>query len=449
MTLRRLWPLGLLALALASTGCSGGRKNPPDATVRVLNVAPSFSSLIYRREQLTGNNPPTTLAYQGAGGDFPYDEDTYDFTVAVPDLTTAALTKDADTFSHALVAGTLYTFVYLESGGNVTHVILESPRIASDTTNAQVRALHADEGLPSVDVYLEAPGTVIAGATPWGTIGFKESLPQRAVPPGDYELAVTEAGNPANVLFTTQTFTLGAAGSTTLVLSPDAGEGIAPLNVVLLNAVGATPLVDPSFPASVRALNGATDQAPRDVAFDGQFTPPLFAAAAFGAPTSYQPLASGATLTVNVTPTGNPGVLEVTSSVVPVAATVYTTFFTGDAGALNLLFVPDDRRRVLGQAKVTFYDAAPVSTGAEPLFLAPGTDPATAPLTSTLLTPGGVQAMGLAPGTYELWLRQYFTTTILGGPVTVSVDEKGLYGIFLSNNADGTTIDIKLIDGFP
>ena len=69
MTLRRRWPLGLLILALASVGCSEGRKNPPDAAARVLNVAPSYASLLYRREEITAINPPVALAYEASSGD--------------------------------------------------------------------------------------------------------------------------------------------------------------------------------------------------------------------------------------------------------------------------------------------------------------------------------------------------------------------------------------------
>jgi hypothetical protein len=446
MTLRRLRPLGLLVLALAAAGCSEGRKNPPDATVRILNVAPSYASLGYRREEITALNPPVSLAYEASSDELGYDEDTYDFHASILD---AGGVTDVDSFSHTVVAGTLYTFIFMESGGGVTHTILESPRFVSDVTNARARATHAIENLPSVDLYLEAQGTDITGAAPWGTIGFKESLASRAVADGVYELTVTEAGNPAHVLFVTQPFALNAATTTTLVLCPDTGEGIAPFGVVLLNALGAIPLVDPNLQASVRALNGATDQAPRDVAFASQFTPPLFSGAAFATPTSYQPLAAGAEIALDVTPAGNPSAPEASTLVTPLGAKMYTTFFTGDAGALGVIFQQDDRRRIAGQAKITFYDAAPVSAVVEALVLKPGTDPTTIATSTAILTPGTAQEIAAVPDGYEIWLRDFITSTMLAGPVAVTLADKGLYGIFLSNDANGTTIDISLIDGFP
>ena len=452
MTLRRRWPLGLLILALASVGCSEGRKNPPDAAARVLNVAPSYASLLYRREEITAINPPVALAYEASSGDLSYDADTYDFHASIVD--TGGGRTDIDSFSHTLVAGTLYTFIFMESGGGVTHTILESPRIVSDATNAQVRATQAIESLPSVDLYLEAQGTDITGATPWGTIAFKESLASRAVADGVYELTVTEAGNPAHVLFVTEPFTLNAGTASTLVLCPDTGEGIAPFGVVLLNGLGATPLVDPNLPSSVRALNGATDQAPRDVAFNSQFTPPLFSGAAFGTPTQYEPLTAGL-IPINVTPVGNPGVLELDSTAGLSPAKMHTMFFTGAPGVLLLNPLQDDRRRIAGVAKITIYDAAPVVGTLEVLILPPGTDPNTVNLfAGQLVAVGGTLGpTGVPPGTYEVSLRKYddalTTATVVGGPFSLAVAEKGLYGIFLSNDPDGTTVDMKLIDSSP
>src|SRR4029077_3987878 len=104
MTLHRLWPLGLLALALASTGCDSGRKNPPDAVVRVLNVAPSFGALNYRRERVVLTNPSVPLFYQGSASgssagstELSYDEDTYSFTASARDPATLS-DVDRDSF---------------------------------------------------------------------------------------------------------------------------------------------------------------------------------------------------------------------------------------------------------------------------------------------------------------------------------------------------------------
>ncbi len=66
---------------------------------------------------------------------------------------------------------------------------------------------------------------------------------------------------------------------------------------------------------------------------------------------------------------------------------------------------------------------------------------------------GTLGPTGVPPGTYEVSLRKYddalTTATVVGGPFSRAVAEKGLYGIFLSNDPDGTTVDMKLIDSSP
>ena len=89
MRFRRLWPFGLLALALASTGCNGGRKNPPDAVVRVLNATANYPALTFWRGAVQARPTTQPLQVDFLGGDqAAWDEDTYNFHVTYLDLQT-------------------------------------------------------------------------------------------------------------------------------------------------------------------------------------------------------------------------------------------------------------------------------------------------------------------------------------------------------------------------
>lgn len=450
MIVRKIRPLRLLAFALAlvAMGCGDGRKAPGTTAVQVINAAPSYSSLNFRRGPITNltYNPLVNLQYLG-GSQQIYGEDTYTFYVSTTELTTS-IEHDIDNFAKEIVSGTAYTIVLYESGGKIAHAILESPTVAGNAANAQVQAMHAVDGLPSVDFYLVPSGAAVIGATPLGTLSFGGSVASTNVSPGDYQIIVTEAGNAANVLSTSPAFTLTAAASTTFVLSPDADKSFVPFRLVGVGGSTSTVLDDPSTPASIRVINGATDRQPRDVAFNGEFSPPLFSAVPFAAPTPYEPLPSSTdAIAVNVTPPGNPGVLEYSGSTVPAPATKYTAAFTGDPGALILTMPVDDRRRVTGASKLSVYDLAPAFPFVDFMILPPGTDPTTA-LPATTAAPPSVTSFPWGPGTYEIWARDSSTATMLAGPVTVTVAEKGLYGFVLSNNPNGTTVDIALIDDF-
>jgi hypothetical protein len=441
MTFHSFKPLGLALLVLSAIACDQGREAPPDTTVRVVNLATSFGTLNFLREARA-----EPFGFKN-GNSFTYDEDTYDFHVEDPTPTSTTPVR-TESFAKHVLAGTLYTFVILENGTTTTTetVILESQPPSATATDAQVLALHGAFGFPAMDVYLEPPGSNILAATPWGSIGFRQSLPARSIAAGDYELTLTEAGNPANVVLASATVTLGAASSTAFLVAAEGGEGIAPLSVVAFGSVGAV-LYDKNVLSEVRVINGAADGAPRDVAFNSQFSPPLFAGVALAAPTDYAAIPVAAN-TVNVTPAGNPGVLELTQTFSTVISRRYTLLFGGNAGALTHAQVVEDGRRLAKEAKLRMYNAASQFTAVEFLVVEPGTDITTiAPLVA-LAAPGASSGAVLKPGTYDLVLRQSGTTNVVAGPTSITLTAGGLFSVLATNGANATSANVLLFDDF-
>jgi hypothetical protein len=450
MRFRRLWPLGLLALALASTGCDSGRKNPPDTLVRVLNATSNYPPLAFKRGP--AELSPLTVDFLG-GTQATWDTDSYNFHVTYADN---GQEIEVETFTKQISSGTWYTFVLYEKGGSVTHKVLESPPVTTAATDAQVQAIHVAENAPAVDLYIVTAGTGIAGATPWGTLAFESTLAPRTVAPGDYQIVAAEPGNPAHVVYTSPTLTLSAGAAVTFALTPDSeGAGVQPFSMTALNDSSAV-FVDQSLPAAVRVINGAYDRQPRDVAFNNEFTPPLFPNTVFVTPTPYLPLTPGADVPLNVTPAGNPGVLELSTAFTPTSGASFTVLFTGATGALIPNAPQDDRRRVKTQSKLDFYNVSSICVTCDILMLPPGTDPNTAPAVDPNfgtdpylpISPGSVVPVTQIPGDYEITVRTQGTTTILSGPTKVTLKDAGLYGIILSDNPNGTTVDMTLIDDF-
>jgi hypothetical protein len=452
MTLRAFRAFGLLILlALGMTACDSGRENPADTRVRIVNVAPSYTSLYYTREHVTRFNGVLNVPFNGSADPATfYDEGTYDFYAYTPDLTsnTGVTVDPAYGFQKQLVAGTFYTFVFLEGAGHIEHAILESTPLGASSTDSQVQLLHGAENVPAVDIYLLPPGTTIAGATPWGSVSFRGSLAARSMTPGEYELTVTAAGNPAAVLLTSGSFPLFATELTNFVITPDNGTGSGQIAVAVIGPAAGGLLVDRNAPALVRALNTAADKAPRDVAFYGQFTPPLFPAAAFTTPTARAPLAAGTDIPLNVTPVGNPGVLELDQKVAFGPTFPFTVMFYGDAGALTHFLATDDLRRIAGSAKVRFYNAAPQFSSTALVLVPPGVDPTRgAPI--SLLLPGFVGTpIEVIPDTYDLYVFQLDTGMSAAGPLAVTLLDRGIYGVVVTNGDSSATANVALIDDF-
>jgi hypothetical protein len=437
-----LRPLALAALAFVVIGCDQGRENPPDASVRVMNVAPGFPFLRYARERTEPSDVQFGTGITGGT----YDEDTYDFRIYSRDIASNANILERE-FTKQLSTGTLYTFVLAQSGTAVQELILEAPELAATATQAQVLAAHAAEGQPAMDIFFEPTGTDIAGAVPWGSVAFLGTLAPRNVTPGDYEITVTAAGNRASVLLKTATFTAGAGETLALVITPAGESSVAPISITVgSSSFGG--LIDVNAPAAVRVINAAADAAPRDVVFNGQFTPPLFAAVPFAAPTAFTPIAPGAEIPVNVTPPGNPGVLELDQKLALGGTRKHTLMILGDAGALTHILGIEGSRRLTDEATLSFYNAARQFTSLDLLVLPAGADPATA-LAALTLAPGLIStSISAPPGSYNAYLRQTGTTTLVAGPIPVTVAAAGIYGFLATNGPDSVTATVTLLDDF-
>jgi hypothetical protein len=440
MNLRHVASYGVVCAVLALTGCDEGRKNPGEVGVRVVNVAPGFGELIFRREQ---RDEPATLSFGGLQ-EFTYGVDTYDFFIFERLLGTTGSPRTW-TFSSQLQADRAYTVVLTEVAGEVVPVVLENP--AAPAADAQIQALHAATGLPAMDLYLERVGVGIAGATPRGTLSPAGQIALQTLGSGEYELFLTAAGNPADVLMASSTITLPANVTSSFIVMPASGQP--PRPTVMLVQPNATVLYDRNVTGELRVINGATDTAPRDFALNSQFTPPLFSAIPFAVPTAYATLPIGLQA-IHVTPVGNPGVLELNTSITGLAALRTTLLFAGPAGTLTHAAVSDDGRRLLNDAKLTFMNAASQFTSVEFVLTGPGGDASNTLAFQTLVSPGA-SLLGyerVPPGDYDLYLRQTGTSNVLSGPTRLSLAGGGIYGVLATNGPDTATAVVTLFDDF-
>jgi hypothetical protein len=198
----------------------------------------------------------------------------------------------------------------------------------------------------------------------------------------------------------------------------------------------------------VRVLNATNDKAPRDVAFYGQFSPPQFAATAFATPTARSAVTAGTEVPITVTPAGNPGVLELDQIVALGAGFPYTVMIHGDAGALAQVSALDDLRRITGIAKIRLLNAAPQFFATELVLVPPGGDPARVFAVSQLV-PGVVGTpVEVIPETYDLYLRDFATTTIVAGPISVTLASRGIYSVLATNGDSSASANVTLFDDF-
>jgi hypothetical protein len=445
MNVRLLASCGFVCAALLLSGCDDGRQSPGKVLVRVANVAPGFEDLTFRREQDARGE--ALLPFKGAQ-EFTYDIDVYDFFVLDREPFDASLQRRTWTFAPQLDGGRSYLFALTEVGTEVQPVVIGIPD--APATETQFLGLHAAAGIPALDLYLERPGVGIAGATPRGSFNVQEQIAPRTLPSGDYELTLTAAGDPSSVLLTTTTITLPADTHTSFIVVAESGQGSAPFSVLALQGPVAATFYDRNATSELSVVNGATDRAPRDLMVNGEFSPPLFSAMPFGQPTAYAPVPVDPATRINVTPVGNPGVLELDLTYFGNRGQRATLLFAGPAGTLTAAIVPDDRRRLNSEAKLRAMNAASQFIGGLDFAVtAPGGDHLLVPPFASLLAPGISGDTLLPPGEYDLYLRQFFTATVVSGPTRITLGAGGLYGVLAVDGPDTATADVILLDDFP
>ncbi len=433
--------IGLACIALAACDSEGGRVRSPATDVNVIHVAGSFGNLEFRRvERLEG-----TLGYRSSSV-FSWDSDTYTFNIdaTIPGLSTPLRLY---TFTADLAAGNDYSIVLTEADGWLQELVVGEPVSELAEGEAEIIIVNTANGLEgAVDVYLEPPETVLAAATPRGAVGFLESLPLAQIEPGEYELSLTQVGNPTSVVMASNPFQIAAGARTTLTLI-DGLSAASPVAALVSGAGIDIPLTDRELRAGIRVLNAMNSREPLDVTVDNSFSPPLIPGAQFAEPTAFALLPPGEYM-LQVTPGGNSGVIEVETTYNAFPGQRGTWFVRGAPGALSAAYWPDGQRLIRDIAEVTIYHGGTTINEVDVYIVAPDTDLGTVAPTASLSQTTVISHQFLGLGPHTITVRESGTETVLAGPVDANIGVEGNYGILLTDGASGSGADITLFDGF-
>ena len=434
-------PISVLALVLAGSllaACGEGRTRGPDARVIAIHAASSYGQILFLREERLAN----ALEFSNGDESF-FETGQYDFNLEiVPPLQAAP--RRLKSFSVTLEQGTEYYVVITEVGGLIEPLIVTQAPFNPSATTSEVSIVHAAPASPAMDIYLTAPGAVLSAANPSGTATFNQHVAPTSFAPGDYQLAFTEVGNPLNVLFTSPTITLFAGQSNFFVIA-DTGDDTNGIRAVRY-ANGTQVLPDLNAPSSLRMINAATDALPRDVFVDSDFSAPFLAAVPYAVPTTRAPIAVG-DRRISVTPAGNPGVIEVDATTTAFPGNSHTGLIAGAPGALLLTGFVENRRRIIGEAHLRYYNGAAQFSSIEISIVPVGGFPFDFPL--SLPIGASTDEVPLPPGDYELTVYIAGSATVGLGPLPITVASEGLYSILFLNGPTVDTVSVVLFDDFP
>jgi hypothetical protein len=333
--------------------------------------------------------------------------------------------------------------VITEDGANLNPIVFNSPDFSTTASDAELIVVHAAPALSGTDVYLTAPGADLSAANPIASLSFRQTSNPQTAAVGDYQLSITAAGDPLNVLFSSSTLTLAAGASNLLVITDDAGEGTGTISVVRTSSTTEV-LADVNAPTNIRVINAAGDTLARDVAIDDDFANLLFAAVPFAAPTDFVPVPSGGRK-FTITPAGNAGVLELEYTSTLATGRIYTVLIASGTSALTAQTFTEDRRRVNDQSTVRLLNG---STQALEFFILEVGTSIEGVQPFQLLAGEASQAFVVRPSDRELTLRIPGTQTIALGPVPITLDDAGIHSILAVNGATPETSEVVLFDDF-
>jgi hypothetical protein len=442
---KTLFILGCIATLLLGA-CSGETAFPTPTgkgAIRSINTIPTSPGIVFLIEE----RPIGVSQYSNATARTNFDDLEYIFNFEAVFPGEFAARRIA---SSAIKVLKDYEYTFLITGDLETPTIIvwEDPiRIWEGTeTTFQARFSHTAESLGPIDVYFAAPGILPAAGQELGTLAFGELLPALEYEPGDFAYTITTAGDPNDILFTSDTFSPSSRVGILVTVFDGTANDPGPLAGRIITDTGTSSnLPDINVSPTVRFFHASLALDPSDVYTDELLLDQILTNHAYRDVTGDIDLATGV-YPFTYTSVGNVGsILFEDASIVP-NSTHGQYYVFGAAGAQSGLLRIPDRRSVetlnrltfvhtaINNPVVDFYivDAGTSIEGVFPRFFGVPAD--AIPFTADIVE-----------GDYDLYLTVVTTKTIVAGPVPVSITLGEVLEYISYDNVDPATADLVLI----
>jgi hypothetical protein len=439
MTLSKLRTYARFAPALAAillVACGDSNNRPADASVRILHASPDAPSVDIN---LNGSVAVTDLDYGQATDTIVARPGVLNVTVLgrLPGTARPAVIGPANI---TLAAGGAYAVLAVNEVAAIEPLVVRRETSTVSASSVRLQVVHAAPAAPAVAVYVTTPGANLASSAPVGSLAFKGVLGAATITAGDYQIRVTPSGASSPVLYDSGTVTLAGGSDLLVVALESTGPASSPIKLLAVPRSGAAlQLLDRSTPARVRVIHSSPDAPAVQVIANNNFGAPLVPSLSFPNATPFFDV-PGATYNLKVTPVGNNGLVAINADVTLAAGREYSTYAVGPLATIAPLVLTDDRRRVATQARVRIVHASPSAGNVDLYVLAPGTALATAaPAFTNVAFKADTGYVSLAAGTYEVSVTPTASKTAAIGPVSIRLENGGVYTVAARDAAGGGT----------
>jgi len=375
MTNRYLFS-AVIASSVVLAGCFDGSSNsssdvpanPVMSQVRVLHAVSDAPDV---NVNVNGDPAVSGASFRQAGILNP-EVGTYSVSVdaILPDESLIPVIQDTDL---TLEEGTNYDVIAAGTTAEETiaPIVLTDDGQRDDPDSVRLRVVHLSPGAQAaaagpVDIYITADGAPLPDE-PFETLAFGEDFGPSEVDPCTYQVRITPAGTPANVVYDSGPLPL-SAGSDLLVaaidntLFGDLDQAESPVNLLVVNGDETTELYDVRTGGAIRVAHNSSDAGPVDVYLNGDptATTPIiedltFGETAPGVPQTgaYVPVDVGENL-LDITPAGETSPIAISAELNAANGQLQTVLAAGSAAtdSLEALAFDDDNRRIATEARL-------------------------------------------------------------------------------------------------
>ena len=314
-------------------------------------------------------------------------------------------------------------------------------------TNLQVQIFNWSSTLGPVDVYLEPPGTNLSVTQVKATLQPGDEY-NGLVDSGDYVLTITPVGNPSSPVYTSDNVTLSQQTRVGFGIFDGTSDTTSAVRVTRFRDQGGD-LLDRRQPTLLRAANVAPSVGTVDIYAQEDYTHALFSALALNQETQYVTLDPTwlAMLELDVTPTGNVGVL-LKRDELSFTKGQRTTYFLAQTstGAFNSLTGVDATRRLAPYAQLRTVNSFGSSLD---FYIIPhGNNVFTSTINESLSTASVGVSQPFAPGSFDIIIAKSGTDTFVYGPQQVTLAGGGIYTIAAVPTDQASRANVLMLDDF-
>jgi hypothetical protein len=314
-------------------------------------------------------------------------------------------------------------------------------------TNLQVQVFNWSSTLGSVDVYLEPPGTNLSVTQVKATLAPGDEF-NGLLDSGDYVLTLTPVGNPNAPIYTSVDVTLAQQTRVAFALLDGTSDTTSNVRVTRFRDQGGD-LLDRRQPTLMRVANVSPSAGTVDIYAQEDYTTPFFPSVALDQETPYVPVDPTwvALLELDVTPTGNVGVLLKRDELTFAPGERATYFMAqGAAGSFSGLTALDTTRRLAPYAQLRPVNS--FGAGLDFYIIPHGNNVYTSTVNQSLSTASVGASQEFGPGSYDIIIAKAGTDTFVYGPQQVQLAGGGIYTIVAVPTDQTTLANVLMLDDF-